>query len=144
VNESIHNVCLTGSESQHVEEILVVVSFSFVNDDLRINFRNQFPNSHWILINTTEVEAQRRIQQRSNHFYMGKPHAQLGNEIPESKQRTSQNVTAVTDPDNNDWVFAPVTFSHTIVNGQNPIEVTSSEIIESILAMSKASSTCNV
>lgn len=105
------------------QQILVIVSFSFVNDDLRINFRQQFPNSYWILIHTSEVEAQRRIQQRSNHFYKGKPlHTESESSIGSPHHHQISN-------DNNEWNFAPVTFPHTIVNGHNPIEQTSSEIV---------------
>ena len=124
VNESIqqfteanHN----GHRDVGEQTLLVIVSFSFVNDDLRINFRQQFPNSYWILIHTSDKEAQRRIQLRDNHLYKGKP------------QHPSDSVDSSachqSSSDNNEWNFAPVTFPHAVVNGHNPIEQTSSEIV---------------
>ena len=141
VKESIHKFTESSvtncSSPSAIKPILVIVSFSFVNDDLRINFRNEFPNSHWILIHTNELEAQRRIEQRSDHFYKGK---QPNNEADctESIQHPSTSSN-----DNSEWKFAPVTFPHTIVNGHNPIEETSSEITELIHATVRTSTTTN-
>jgi thymidylate kinase len=119
--------------------LVIVVSFSFVNDDLRIHFRNQFPNSHWILIHTSEVEAQRRIQQRSNHFYKGKPPNRPSDSNDESVQQQSNTSSG----DNNEWNFAPVTFPHTVINGHHPIEETSSEIVELIRTTIRSASMAN-
>jgi gluconate kinase len=52
---------------------ITIVSFSFVNTDLRNVFRQRFPYATWVLIDTTEMEAQRRIEQRQGHFYKGQP-----------------------------------------------------------------------
>ena len=117
------------------QKLIVIVSFSFVNDDLRINFRNHFPNSHWILIHTCEIEAQRRIQQRSNHFYKGK--------TPNHESDSNESVRQQSSTENNDWNFAHVTFPHIIVNGHHPIEETSSEIVELIRTTLRTSSTMN-
>jgi AAA domain len=140
VNESIQNFTQSsitnGTTRKSVDQqILVIVSFSFVNDDLRINFRNRFPNSYWILIHTSEIEAQRRIQQRSNHFYKGKQ-PPLGADRNEPVRQQSLN-------DNNEWNFAPVTFPHTIVNGHNSIEETSSEVVEWIQTTLRTPATTN-
>jgi gluconate kinase len=132
--ESTTNTITRGNPRQSVgQQLLVLVSFSFVNEDLRIHFRQQFQNSRWILIHTSEIEAQRRIEQRNNHFYKGKP-----------KHHSTESIDAVCHPnssDNHEWNFAPVTFPHTIINGHNPIEQTSYEIvalIRSIVPMSSS------
>jgi hypothetical protein len=52
---------------------ITIVSFSFVNTDLRNVFRQRFPYATWVLLDTTEMEAQRRIEQRQGHFYKGQP-----------------------------------------------------------------------
>jgi gluconate kinase len=49
--------------------MVAIVSFSFVNRDLRDGFRNRFPDTKWILMQTSEEEAQRRIESRAGHFY---------------------------------------------------------------------------
>ena len=52
---------------------ITIVSFSFVNTDLRNVFRQRFPHATWVLLDTTEMEAQRRIELRQGHFYKGQP-----------------------------------------------------------------------
>merc|ERR1711924_122109 len=49
----------------------VIVSFSFVNTDLRDIFRSRFPNAEWILIETGQEECNKRINERKGHFYKG-------------------------------------------------------------------------
>lgn len=89
-----------------------VVSFSFVNDDLRAIFRRRFPNSIWLLIDTDENEANNRVMQRTGHFYKGKsPKAE-----PSDKPRQHLKI------DNNDWNFSPITFEHEIVDGLLPVD----------------------
>lgn len=96
---------------------ILVVSFSFVNQDLRVHFRQHFPSAHWILIDTTEEEAQRRMAQRTDHFYKGKTAVLLRDESQESI------------PTTNEWNFDTVTFPHTVLNGQSPIEENASKIV---------------
>eukprot|EP00420_Gonyaulax_spinifera_P001694 CAMPEP_0197930110 /NCGR_PEP_ID=MMETSP1439-20131203/104944_1 /TAXON_ID=66791 /ORGANISM="Gonyaulax spinifera, Strain CCMP409" /LENGTH=110 /DNA_ID=CAMNT_0043552787 /DNA_START=21 /DNA_END=349 /DNA_ORIENTATION=- len=48
---------------------LVVISFSFVNDDLRAVFRTRFPAAQWFLMDTAEEDAEQRIAARQGHFY---------------------------------------------------------------------------
>jgi hypothetical protein len=95
---------------------VVVVSFSFVNQDLRQQFRKRFPSALWILIDTTEDEAQKRMEQRTDHFYKGKTVVQL----PDHSHRSVAT---------NEWNFDPVTFPHTVLNGRSPIEENSSKIL---------------
>ena len=48
---------------------MLLVSFSFVNEDLRIYFRQFFPHGRWILLDTKENMAKERIDKREGHFY---------------------------------------------------------------------------
>lgn len=74
---------------------LALVAFSFVNADLREAFRLRFPTSQWILIDTSDEEAQRRIERRQGHFFKGRAQAE------------DRELRAAT-PDNSEWNFAPV------------------------------------
>jgi gluconate kinase len=115
VDDSVLNSSLSNTRRRQG----VIVSFSFVNQDMRSQFRQRFPSAQWILIDTTEEEAQKRIEQRTDHFYKGKAAV----ELPEKGNET---VTK------NDWNFDPVTFPHTVLNGQSPIEENSSSIVSMI------------
>jgi hypothetical protein len=97
-----------------------VVSFSFVNKDLRDIFRSRFPLATWVLMDTVDEEAKLRIEQREGHFYQGKTDASLssGETAKAKKEETSPG----SDKDNSEWNFAPVTFHHVLLNGYDPIE----------------------
>jgi gluconate kinase len=84
-----------------------IVSFSFVNTDLRDAFRAHYPDSKWILVDTTPEDAQARISSREGHFYKGAPK----DESP-----------SATRGDASDWQFAPVTFPHLLLNGRVSVE----------------------
>ena len=92
---------------------LVLVSFSFVNKDLRDIFRQQYSAAQWVLVNVDESTAQSRIEQRANHFYKGKVSKEM--QPPTSGAAPSKH-------DNPDWEFAPVTFSHVVLNGLDSVE----------------------
>mmetsp|Transcript_4801 Transcript_4801/g.7420 ORF Transcript_4801/g.7420 Transcript_4801/m.7420 type:complete len:251 (-) Transcript_4801:20-772(-) len=97
------------------DELIVLVSFSFVNTDLREVFRQAFPDAQWALVDTTVIEADRRIKQREGHFYTGAPAAaekELDNDI-----------------DNSEWEFAPVSFKHTILPGGDSVEENAKRVI---------------
>lgn len=102
--------------------ILAVVSFSFVNTDLRETFRSHFPLAHWILVDTSEQEARKRIEMREEHFYKGK--------IPKQQSEQSQKIDA--EDDNKDWIFAPVTFPHHILDGNAPPESNANEVVSNV------------
>jgi len=70
-----------------------VVSFSFVNAELRQIFRDCFPHAEWILIDTSEALAAERIAERKGHFYKSPP-------------------TDKSEEANEQWAFAPVEFDH--------------------------------
>jgi energy-coupling factor transporter ATP-binding protein EcfA2 len=100
-----------------------IVSFSFVNTDLRDIFRKRFPMAQWILLDTCDVVAQQRIKQRKNHFYTGtKVDASL---LPQENE----------DNDSNCWNFAPVTFAHTILSGMEPPESNAERVVDILLQM---------
>jgi gluconate kinase len=102
--------------------IVCVVSFSFVNTDLRDVFRSRFPNSEWILIHTTEDEATNRINQRKGHFYTG----EKNKDSPKLSEKKDDN-------DNSDWKFAPVDFPHIILDGRDPIDVNANKVLQEML-----------
>jgi len=98
----------------------LLVSFSFVNTDLRDTFRQRFPDAVWILLDTSEAEAQQRVQQREGHFYKGPQQQQqqqmIGNDSEEVPKSSSSDV------DNSECEFAPVAFPHTVLDGHRPVE----------------------
>lgn len=101
----------------------VLISFSFVNKDLREIFRSEFPNALWILVNTSEEEAQKRIESRNGHFYHG-PVKRIDSKV--------HNNAAL---NNDDWKFYPVTFPHISLNGLDPIQDNSQKVVAALLSM---------
>lgn len=79
-----------------------IVSFSFVNTDLRDAFRRRFPHAQWWLYDTPESLAAERIKQRRGHFYTL---AEGNEEAAASAARGSE------------WAFAPVDFAHEVIDG---------------------------
>jgi gluconate kinase len=103
------------SACDHVEECrqedrAQVVAFSFVNTDLRDTFRLRFPHSIWVLVDTSEGEAQHRIEQRQGHFF----------KVRDQETKSS------------DWEFAPVAFSHTVLEGTALVEDNAKRVVEII------------
>jgi len=95
-----------------------LISFSFVNKDLRDIFRSRFPHARWVLIDTSEDEAQRRIDQRQGHFYKGKKQPAPESNILDRKKDKS---CGKADGDNREWNFAPVTFPHVVLDGRESV-----------------------
>lgn len=110
-----------GRIDSHGSARAVLVSFSFVNTDLRDVFRTRFPFSQWLLIDTSEKEAQRRIEERKGHFYKGKLEKDAEDVVDQHKASSSQ--------DNSEWVFATVTFPHTTLDGLLPPEQNAQTIL---------------
>jgi hypothetical protein len=111
------------------DSICAIVSFSFVNTDLREIFRTRFPSAEWILIDTTEEECTRRINAREGHFYKGEVSA----EDTTTESSDESPVTKDDDKDNSDWKFAPVAFPHIVLDGLNSIEDNADKVAEKIL-----------
>jgi gluconate kinase len=107
------------------DSICAIISFSFVNTDLREIFRTRFP----ILIDTTEEECTKRINEREDHFYKGEVPA----EDTTTERSEESSVTNDDDEDNSDWKFAPVAFPHTVLDGFNSVEDNANKVAEKIL-----------
>ena len=75
-----------------------VVSFSFVNTDLRDSFRARFPDATWALVDASDALAGERIASRDGHFY----------DPPPTK--------------GDEWRFAPVAFEHLVLDAMQPVE----------------------
>lgn len=108
-------------------DLAAVVSFSFVNTDLRDNFRTHFPQSKWVLIDTDDDEATKRINEREDHYYKGNVNAKDGGDSPVKEEKKEPN------RDNSDWDFAPVNFPHVILEGKNSIEVNAEKVLEVLM-----------
>ena len=75
-----------------------VVSFSFVNEELRDSFRARFPEATWALVDASDALAGERIASRDGHFY----------DPPPAK--------------GDEWLFAPVEFDHLVLDATSPVE----------------------
>jgi gluconate kinase len=114
------------SKQQKKFNLSAIVSFSFVNTDLRDIFRERFPKAEWILIDTTEEECTKRINEREGHFYKGdKP-------VKEEVDTTNE------EKDTSEWEFNPVTFPHIILDGNDTIEDNANNVVKEILGKIKA------
>lgn len=102
-------------------DMAVVISFSFVNTDLRDIFRSRFPRAKWILIDTSDEEATKRISEREGHFYKG--------ELEEESMKKEPREGERNDVDNNEWKFAPVTFRHDVLDGKKPVAVNAQSVL---------------
>jgi len=100
-----------------------VISFSFVNTDLRDYFRARFENTVWFLIDSSEALSEERISGRDGHFYKGKPIISSEGECD-----STQDVV-----ENGDWNFAPVTFPHVKLDGKKSITANARMIITKIV-----------
>jgi gluconate kinase len=96
------------SSSAHV----AIVSFSFVNTDLREIYRERFPHADWILVDTSEQEANQRIAKRLGHFYKGG--------LMESGDGLASR-------------FAPVTFPHAVLSGTDSMERNADKVLRRIV-----------
>ena len=111
-----------------------IISFSFVNTDLRDVFRERFPPACWALMDVTDEVAKERIDAREGHFYKGSPPAGKNGDIEEKTDEVSgacvtDNSGNDTQGDNSEWNFAPVTFSHTRLDGNDDVEVNAKKVV---------------
>ena len=95
--------------------LVVIVSFSFVNTDLREGFRRHFPDATWILIDSDEVLASERIAAREGHFYKNAEKSRIGEAVSNSEE-------------NSQWEFKRVTFDHVALDGRDTIESNAKKI----------------
>ncbi|CAB9508730.1 expressed unknown protein [Seminavis robusta] len=119
------------SKKYAAQRLAALISFSFVNTDLRDVFRSQFPHAVWILVDTSEEVSNLRIQQREGHFYGGKP------DEPPPKEEKEET----TEADNSEWNFAPVTFQHHILDGNTAIDDTAKKVADIVRETSATKAT---
>ncbi len=110
-------------------QVTAIISFSFVNTDLRDIFRSRFPHAKWVLVDTEEEEAQRRIEIRQGHFYKG---SKIDNpsERPEEQSNQDDEEMNNDNDDNSDWKFAPVTFDHVVLDGTRTIQENADRVVQ--------------
>ena len=76
------------------------------------------------LVDTSEEEANKRILERKDHFYKGDAR----------DEDTKEEVPPASDDEevaeDSDWEFAPVTFPHTILNGDESVETNAKKVLE--------------
>lgn len=109
--------------------ITVIISFSFVNTDLRDIFRSHFPYAIWVLVDTTEEEAAIRIKTRKDHFYKEtKTTTKTTEKTIEEENRLDSKTKK--NADNSDWDFAPVTFPHVVLDGNLTIDKNAEKLVQ--------------
>ena len=99
-----------------------LVTFSFVNSDMRDIFRARFPTTKWILIDTAPEEANKRISERQGHFYKNKM----------SEKESSSDSDSVPIKKGSEWYFADVDFDHIRLNGLDEIDDNVNKLISII------------
>ena len=92
-----------------------VVSFSFVNDDLRDAFRARFPDAVWCLVDTSPATAGGRVARRQGHFYT---------EPPSSSSSSSSS---------SEWEFDAVAFPHHVLDGEAPASANARDALAFLL-----------
>jgi gluconate kinase len=108
------------------EKVMVIITFSFVNTDLRGVFRGRFPEATWILIDTSDSDAQDRINKREGHFYKGNTNDESKSGVKKGEEEETAEATA----DNSEWLFSPVDFDHIVLDGLQPVEENAKRVIQ--------------
>mmetsp|Transcript_49051 Transcript_49051/g.147731 ORF Transcript_49051/g.147731 Transcript_49051/m.147731 type:complete len:150 (+) Transcript_49051:306-755(+) len=110
------------------ENSAAIISFSFVNTDLRDIFRYHFPMAVWALVDVQEDIAAERIRTRKGHFYKGAPVGSRVNGEVNIDSQGKEVSKQLNDPDNKDWTFASVEYPHIVLDGLDPIETNALKI----------------
>ena len=127
VSEKINSA--QNENQPHKKALVPIISFSFVNTDLRIEFRKRFPDSVWILVDTSKELAEERILSREDHFYKGSG----GSKHEEGEHATKAVESSDTDDkDNSEWEFKPVDFPHVILDGNDEVASNAKKIVDVI------------
>lgn len=119
-------------------QIIVVISFSFVNTDLRTYFRDVFPHAQWILIDANDVLAQERILLREGHFYNGNTSSVTTDDtdnrmhVKEDESTSNEIGNNNDDRNNSEWEFESVNFQHVILDGCMTANVNAKQIVSCI------------
>ena len=125
-------------QAQNANSMTILISFSFVNEDLRNIFRSYYPGAHWLYIETPASVAYRRIDERKGHFSKNKnvPGAITLDSAVNNNDDTIPVSNITNTPPlqqmNSDWTFAKVNFPHFIVNGKRSIVQNTIEILRII------------
>ena len=98
-----------------------VISFSFVNNDMRNVFRHRYPDATWILIDTPSNIAEIRIEERKGHFYKGPP----------------KEIVNLYKEKSNDWEFDDVEFTHIKIDGAMDLPYNTNKIKSILLSRSQ-------
>lgn len=117
-----------------------IISFSFVNTDLRDVFRERFPHARWALMDVTDEVAKERIDAREGHFYKGAPPGDDSSDVEQNfvegeagcaadSSSNDNNQDEADVNDNSEWNFAPVSFSHTRLDGNEDVEVNAAKVL---------------
>ena len=121
------------NDCQREKRVISIISFSFVNTDLRTAFTNVFPEAQWILVDTHKRLAEERIAAREGHFYKNASGASDTDSNAEDDYKDeAQSNDANTNKDKSEWEFAPVDFPHIVLNGNDAVEVNVRRVIECI------------
>lgn len=123
VNEEIATYSKTNNKPS-----VAIVSFSFVNTDLRTTFRSTFPHAKWILVDTTKRMSEGRIEAREGHFYKNASQ----NIVVKDEDAEKMGDVVDEDDDNSEWEFKPVDFPHVILNGSDLVEDNAKQIVDII------------
>mmetsp|Transcript_15880 Transcript_15880/g.39865 ORF Transcript_15880/g.39865 Transcript_15880/m.39865 type:complete len:237 (-) Transcript_15880:80-790(-) len=123
VEHQLEEICQKRNEEP--DSVCAIISFSFVNTDLRDIFRERFPSAEWILIDTSEEECTKRINEREGHFYKG--------EITKEEPETTEEEPETEERDMSEWKFAPVEFPHLSLDGFNSVQDNAKTVVEKIL-----------
>eukprot|EP00808_Paulinella_micropora_P021844 g10544.t1 len=102
-----------------------LVSFSFVNKDLRDIFRSRFPSAQWFLLDTSFELAEQRIAAREGHFYKNVLKTDTGEKISRKK--------------GSEWSFAPVDYPHTVLDGAASVSLNAQTIFNALKKNSESS-----
>mmetsp|Transcript_17649 Transcript_17649/g.28889 ORF Transcript_17649/g.28889 Transcript_17649/m.28889 type:complete len:217 (-) Transcript_17649:400-1050(-) len=108
--------------------LIPIISFSFVNTDMRVEFRKRFPHSEWILVDTSMEVAEERILSREDHFYKGS--GDIQNE--EEGDSTRKTIESSDTDDNSEWEFNPVDYPHVILDGNDEVATNAKKIVDVI------------
>ena len=117
-----------------------IISFSFVNVDLREVFRVRFPQAIWMLMDVNDSTAKIRIDQREGHFYKGAPAGEgsssatgsSNSSLKEGTQEKRVGQSSQNNGDGSEWDFAPVTYPHIILDGVVDISTNAKIIVDEI------------
>lgn len=124
------------SQFDDKKSLITIVSFSFVNTDMRVEFSNRFPHAEWILVDTDKDLAEERILLRQDHFYKGC--SGVTSSIDAVKEDHYSNAAtklkeSSVDSDNSQWDFQPINFPHTILDGSDDVAANAKKIVDVIL-----------